>query len=72
MNPAAFIISIRSRYLDQLRALVEEQRQNCVQGSPEVKFQIGEERAGFFEGFVASTLSTMTERSNLRNFGLIS
>ncbi|WP_137929463.1 hypothetical protein [Mesorhizobium comanense] len=49
MNPTAFIISIQSRYLDQFRTFVEEQRQNCVQGSAEVKFQIGEE-SGLFRG----------------------
>ena len=49
MNPAAFIISIQSHYLDQFRVFVEEQRRNCIQGSAEVKFQIGEE-SGLFRG----------------------
>ncbi|TPM39048.1 hypothetical protein [Mesorhizobium sp. B2-3-4] len=49
MNPTAFIISIQSHYLDQFRTFVEEQQQNCVQGSAEVKFQIGEE-SGLFRG----------------------
>ena len=49
MNPAAFIISIQSHYLDQFRVFAEKQRQNCVQGSAEVKFQIGED-SGLFRG----------------------
>ncbi|ESY81494.1 hypothetical protein X740_09950 [Mesorhizobium sp. LNHC221B00] len=49
MNPAAFIISVQSHYLDQFRAFVAKQRQSCVQGSPEVKFQIGED-SGIFRG----------------------
>lgn len=40
MNPAAFIITIQSHYVDQFRSFVKEQQENCVQGSSEVKFQL--------------------------------
>jgi hypothetical protein len=40
MDPAAFILTIQSHYLDQFRSFITEQQQHCVRGSAEVKFQL--------------------------------
>ncbi|PBB20746.1 hypothetical protein CK219_06410 [Mesorhizobium sp. WSM4313] len=47
MDPAALIISIQSHYLDQFRAFVREQQQDCSQGAAEVKFQLADQNELF-------------------------
>lgn len=43
MNPAAFIITIQTHYLDQFRSFVKEQQQSCSRGTAEVKFQLADQ-----------------------------
>ena len=47
MDVEGLIAKVREHYLDQFRAFVEQQRESCSQGCPELKLRLGE-RAGLY------------------------